>query len=141
MCFFFSSRRRHTICALVTGVQTCALPICYSNFKGNYPALVKAGYRVILPDLIGYGYSDKPDNVEYPLSFFIECVKQTLDAIGVSHYTLIGNSLGGAIALGFALAHPQNVDRSEEHTSELQSLMRISYAVFCLKRKKKTSKT
>src|SRR3546814_9656873 len=27
MCFFFSSRRRHTICALVTGVQTCALPI------------------------------------------------------------------------------------------------------------------
>src|SRR3546814_855872 len=111
MCFFFSSRRRHTICALVTGVQTCALPICYSNFKGNYPALVKAGYRVILPDLIGYGYSDKPDNVEYPLSFFIECVKQTLDAIGVSHYTLIGNSLGGAIALGFALAHPQNVDK------------------------------
>src|SRR3546814_4264128 len=29
--FFFSSRRRHTICALVTGVQTCALPICLSN--------------------------------------------------------------------------------------------------------------
>src|SRR3546814_19330712 len=28
-CFFFSSRRRHTRCALVTGVQTCALPICY----------------------------------------------------------------------------------------------------------------
>src|SRR3546814_6301289 len=32
-------------------------------------------------------------------------------------------------------------DRSEEHTSELQSLMRISYAVFCLKKKKKTNKT
>src|SRR3546814_7561338 len=29
-CFFFSSRRRHTICALVTGVQTCALPICHN---------------------------------------------------------------------------------------------------------------
>src|SRR3546814_9955300 len=34
-----------------------------------------------------------------------------------------------------------NGDRSEEHTSELQSLMRISYAVFCLKKKKKTYKT
>src|SRR3546814_1040094 len=34
--------------------------------------------------------------------------------------------------------HPRNRDRSEEHTSELQSLMRISYAVFCLKKKKKT---
>src|SRR3546814_6920105 len=33
-----------------------------------------------------------------------------------------------------------NVHRSEEHTSELQSLMRISYAVFCLKKKKKTNK-
>src|SRR3546814_3679199 len=29
--FFFSSRRRHTICALVTGVQTCALPICFAD--------------------------------------------------------------------------------------------------------------
>src|SRR3546814_10006549 len=34
-----------------------------------------------------------------------------------------------------------DLDRSEEHTSELQSLMRISYAVFCLKKKKKTPKT
>lgn len=83
----------------------------YSNFKGNYPELVKAGYRVIVPDLIGFGYSDKPDNVEYPLSFFIECVKQTLDLIGVTKYTLVGNSLGGAIAMGFALAHPLNVER------------------------------
>src|SRR3546814_6126682 len=31
--FFFSSRRRHTRCALVTGVQTCALPICYAVLK------------------------------------------------------------------------------------------------------------
>src|SRR3546814_6446228 len=31
MCFFFSSRRRHTRCALVTGVQTCALPICWQG--------------------------------------------------------------------------------------------------------------
>ncbi|HWU69027.1 MAG TPA: alpha/beta hydrolase [Stenotrophobium sp.] len=83
----------------------------HSNFKGNYPALVEAGYRVILPDLIGFGYSDKPDDVEYPLSFFVECVKQTLDAIGVERYTLVGNSLGGAVALGFALEHPRNVER------------------------------
>src|SRR3546814_5582002 len=32
---FFSSRRRHTICALVTGVQTCALPICRTNSSGQ----------------------------------------------------------------------------------------------------------
>src|SRR3546814_4105346 len=39
------------------------------------------------------------------------------------------------------LCHPGTVDRSEEHTSELQSLMRTSYAVFCLKKKNKTSHT
>src|SRR3546814_5212352 len=33
--FFFSSRRRHTRCALVTGVQTCALPICYTLLMGT----------------------------------------------------------------------------------------------------------
>src|SRR3546814_2831378 len=38
-------------------------------------------------------------------------------------------------------AKPQTKRRSEEHTSELQSLMRISYAVFCLKKKKKKAKT
>src|SRR3546814_10785000 len=37
--------------------------------------------------------------------------------------------------------HDAFIDRSEEHTSELQSLMRISYAVFCLKKKTKTTKT
>src|SRR3546814_993447 len=34
-CFFFSSRRRHTRCALVTGVQTCALPICRRSLEGR----------------------------------------------------------------------------------------------------------
>src|SRR3546814_10904951 len=42
------------------------------------------------------------------------------------------------IVKGGEMLHPDD-DRSEEHTSELQSLMRISYAVFCLKKKKKTT--
>ncbi len=83
----------------------------YSNFKGNYPRLVEAGYRCIIPDHIGYGFSDKPDDVDHPLSFFVECIKQTLDVAGVSRCTLVGNSLGGAIALGLALDYPQLVDK------------------------------
>lgn len=81
----------------------------HSNFKGNYPFLAANGYRVIVPDHIGYGYSDKPDDVEYPLEFFVECIKQTLDAIGVDKCSLVGNSLGGAIALKFALDYPEQV--------------------------------
>ncbi len=75
----------------------------HSNFSGNYAWLAEQGFRVIVPDLIGYGYSDKPDDAQYHIDFFVECVKQTLDQIGVSRYTLVGNSLGGAIALKYAL--------------------------------------
>src|SRR3546814_9245341 len=42
----------------------------------------------------------------------------------------------GSYAMKTMIVHPDNDYRSEEHTSELQSLMRISYAVFCLKKKK-----
>lgn len=83
----------------------------YSNFKGNYPEIAAAGYRCLVVDMIGFGYSDKPSDVEYPLSFFVECLKQTLAALGVTRATLVGNSLGGAVALGYALAHPQDVER------------------------------
>src|SRR3546814_5925996 len=48
------------------------------------------------------------------------------------------NSAAACTAIGVVSARPDSTDsRSEEHTSELQSLMRISYAVFCLKQKKK----
>ena len=83
----------------------------HSNFKGNYPFLVEAGYRCIIPDHIGYGFSDKPDDRDHPLSFFVECIKQTLDVAGVERCTLVGNSLGGAIALGLALDYPDLVDK------------------------------
>lgn len=81
----------------------------HSNFQGNYPDFVARGYRCLVPDLVGFGYSDKPDDVEYPLAFFVECLKQTLDSAGVTRCTVVGNSLGGAVALGLALAHPELV--------------------------------
>jgi 4,5:9,10-diseco-3-hydroxy-5,9,17-trioxoandrosta-1(10),2-diene-4-oate hydrolase len=83
----------------------------HSNFKGNYPALVNAGYRCIIVDLIGYGFSDKPDDVDHPLSFFVQCIKQTLDCAGVEKCTVVGNSLGGAIAIGLALDFPDLVEK------------------------------
>ncbi|SER03109.1 4,5:9,10-diseco-3-hydroxy-5,9,17-trioxoandrosta-1(10),2-diene-4-oate hydrolase [Solimonas aquatica] len=83
----------------------------YSNFKHNYPALVQAGYRCLVLDMIGFGYSDKPTDVEYPLSFFVECLKQLLDTLKIARCTLVGNSLGGAVALGFALDHPEQTER------------------------------
>ncbi|HEU0197102.1 MAG TPA: alpha/beta hydrolase [Nevskiaceae bacterium] len=83
----------------------------YSNFKGNYPEFAKAGYHCIVPDLLGYGLSSKPDIEQYDLDFFIAGVKGLVDKLGVQDLTLLGNSLGGAVALGYALAYPAEVKR------------------------------
>ncbi|AQZ96481.1 alpha/beta fold hydrolase [Halopseudomonas phragmitis] len=83
----------------------------FSNFKGNYPAFEKAGFRNIVLDLPGFGRSDKPDNVNYDLDFFVGNLKALLDKIGIPKATLLGNSLGGAIALGAALAHPELIEK------------------------------
>ena len=83
----------------------------HSNFKGNYPQWVKQGYRCLVPDLVGFGYSDKPQDVDYQLAFFVECVKQTLDAADVDRCAVVGNSLGGAVAIGLALDYPELVEQ------------------------------
>lgn len=83
----------------------------HSNFKGNYPVLARHGMRCLVIDLVGFGYSDKPEDVNYPLEFFVECVKQTLDIAGVERCAVVGNSLGGAVAIGLALSYPELVDR------------------------------
>src|SRR3546814_2055747 len=59
-----------------------------------------------------------------------------LEVMQERQVTLEGKAL--AVPQPFLVMATQNPIRSEEHTSELQSLMRISYAVFCLKKKKKT---
>ena len=83
----------------------------YSNFKLNYPQFVEAGYRCIVLDLPGYGRSDKPEDAQYINDFFIETLHAFLAELGLSSVTLLGNSLGGAIALGYALAYPAQVAR------------------------------
>ena len=83
----------------------------YSNFKGNYPEFARAGYRTLVPDLLGFGLSSKPDIAQYDLDMFISGVKGLVDALGLKRVTLLGNSLGGAVALGYALAHPAEVAR------------------------------
>ncbi len=83
----------------------------YSNFKANYPVFAQAGYRCLVPDLPGYGLSDKPADVQYINDFFIQALHDFVCALELESVTLLGNSLGGAIALGYALAYPSEVRR------------------------------
>lgn len=82
----------------------------HSNFKLNYPEFAAAGQRVIVPDLPGYGASDKPET-DYSLDFFVAALSGLLDALDIGRCTLVGNSLGGAIAIKLALDQPQRVSK------------------------------
>src|SRR3546814_10592630 len=146
LCFFvFSSRRRHTRCALVTGVQTCALPILLPRLveraKAGRLRFVGDGNNVIDTTYIDNAAQAHFDAFEHLAvgaacagrAYFIsngepktarETINGLLRAAGAP-------TVDKTIPFGVAYA----VGRSEEHTSELQSLMRISYAVFCLQKK------
>src|SRR3546814_4729887 len=126
-CFVFSSRRRHTRCALVTGVQTCALPICM-------------GVDLVAdPDSV----ADMPFALQTALIFWRDnSVNSWADDDDVEGVTKrINGGTNGIADRRRLLAEDKKiwpvgdgwatVPRSEEHTSELQSLMRHSYAVFC----------
>lgn len=80
-----------------------------SNFRGNYGAFADAGYRVMMPDLLGYGDSSKPEGIDYALQLFTDTIYEAVRAEGVEQAVLVGNSLGGGIALQLALDHPEFV--------------------------------
>lgn len=82
-----------------------------SNFRQNIAAFAGAGYRVILPDLIGYGGSSKPADKVYTLDFFVETLLGALDALAIDRCVLVGNSLGGAIAIKMVLDRPALAER------------------------------
>jgi 2-oxopent-4-enoate/cis-2-oxohex-4-enoate hydratase len=81
----------------------------WSNFQHNATAFANAGYRVLVIDLPGYGFTSKPQDAIYSLDYFVAYLKELADQLALNNCILVGNSLGGAIAIGFALAHPQQV--------------------------------
>lgn len=78
-----------------------------SNFRNNIDAFVAAGFRVVLPDMIGYGASSKPEGIDYTLALFTDTLYDALRQHGVERACLIGNSLGGGVALQMTLDHPE----------------------------------
>src|SRR3546814_9513143 len=125
--FFFSSRRRHTRCALVTGVQTCALPIYQP--AGGAVEEDRAEMRLHLVEAAGDGGVAGVQFFRHAgeIGLFAEADECPQGDQQVRHLNGTRTDIVRLILIVSS--------RSEEHTSELQSLMRISYAVFCLKKK------
>lgn len=81
------------------------------DWRDLAPFLAKAGYRVYLPDLIGYGRSQKPRDFSYSVRDESQIVVGFLDALGLKQVDLGGWSMGGAIVQHVAAEHPERVKR------------------------------
>jgi pimeloyl-ACP methyl ester carboxylesterase len=82
----------------------------YANWRLVIPALAE-NFHVVAPDMVGFGYSDRPDDVEYGLQTWADQVVGLMDTLGIERAHLVGNSFGGAIALRVASQHPDRVGK------------------------------
>ncbi|MCD0449436.1 alpha/beta fold hydrolase [Actinocorallia sp. API 0066] len=81
-----------------------------SNYRRNIAALAEH-FRVIVPDLPGYGRSTKGVDATDPFGYLADGIRGLLDALGLDRAHLVGNSYGGACALRLALDTPERVER------------------------------
>jgi len=80
----------------------------YAYVKWIEP-VAAAGYRVVVPDLLGYGYSDRPDD-PHTKAFYTKQLNELLDALGATKPVhIVGASMGGAIVTAFAAEAPARV--------------------------------
>lgn len=82
----------------------------YANWRLVIPALAE-DYRVLAPDMAGFGYTERPDGITYGVQLWADQVVGLLDTLELPTAHLVGNSFGGAIALRIAAQHPDRVGR------------------------------
>jgi 2-hydroxymuconate-semialdehyde hydrolase len=82
----------------------------WANWRLVIPELAKQ-MRVIAPDMVGFGYSERPADGRYDMDRWVEQAVGLLDALEIEQADLVGNSFGGALALALAIRHPQRVRR------------------------------
>ena len=82
----------------------------YANWRLLIPVLAK-DFRVLAPDVVGFGYTSHPEGFVYNLENWIDWTIRFMDALGIEKAGFVGNSFGGALALAIAAKHPDRVSR------------------------------
>ena len=86
------------------------------NFNGAYwertaQDLSIQGYRVVIPDQIGFGKSSKPEHIQYSFQLLARNTRAILDTLQINKINLLGHSMGGMLATRFALQYPDVVSK------------------------------
>lgn len=82
----------------------------WANWRLNLPVLAQR-FRVLAPDIVGFGRTERPDEVRYSLRSWTDHVWDFADAMGLERFSLVGNSLGGRISLEMAAERPERIAR------------------------------
>lgn len=82
----------------------------YANWRLTLPALSQR-FRAIAPDMIGFGYTDYPENLGFDLDMWVDHFLGLIDVLELGQVDIIGNSFGGALALHVAYRRPERVRR------------------------------
>jgi pimeloyl-ACP methyl ester carboxylesterase len=82
----------------------------YANWRLVLPALAE-NFRVLAPDMVGFGFSERPANIQYGVQTWADQVVGLMDTLELPRAHMVGNSFGGAIALRIATQHPDRVGK------------------------------
>lgn len=84
---------------------------CSAYWKPTIQHLTRAGYRVIAPDQIGFCKSSKPQDYQYSLGQLAANTHALLESLHIDRITLIGHSMGGMLAIRYALMYPESLNK------------------------------
>jgi pimeloyl-ACP methyl ester carboxylesterase len=84
---------------------------CGATWEQTIEVLTKAGYRVIVPDQIGFCASSKPEGYQFSLNQLAANTHALLASRGIERATIIGHSMGGMLAARYAISYPQAVEQ------------------------------
>ncbi|MFC5477089.1 MULTISPECIES: alpha/beta fold hydrolase [Oxalobacteraceae] len=82
----------------------------WANWRLTMPALARQ-FRVLAPDMVGFGYTERPAGVQYNMDTWVSHIIDFMDALGIERAHVVGNSFGGGLALALAIRAPQRVNR------------------------------
>jgi pimeloyl-ACP methyl ester carboxylesterase len=126
--------RRERISVLEAGTGEGTTPIlCLHGLGGTKASFLPTvaaladSYRVIAADLPGFGDSDKPIGAAYDAPYFSRAVARLMDAMEIERAHLIGNSMGGRIAIEIGLREPERSDRIVLLSPALAWLRRVQW--------------
>ncbi len=82
----------------------------WANWRLTLPVLAERN-RVVAPDIVGFGYTERPSGIVYDRHTWERHILGFMDALGIEKASIVGNSFGGGMGMSLAVSHPDRVDK------------------------------